>query len=220
VTGQRVHRLASLLRAHSSLKMYETLMCRHDETWVVGAGATAIGSPFQDPSCWLGQLNDAEAMMLFDVLNVLPDDFLVKVDRAAMGASLETRAPLLDPEIFELVWRMPVEWKVDASRGKILARELLSDFVPSRLVERPKQGFGIPISPWLRGPLREWAEDLLDQGRLRREGFLQPEPIRERWKRHLEGTHDCLSEVWSALVFQQWYADQRRPQSSRDLRAA
>jgi len=168
----------------------------------------------------LGRLSDAEAMMLFDVLNVLPDGFLAKVDRASMGASLETRAPLLDPAVFELVWRLPPEWKVEATRGKVLLRELLWDFVPQQLVERPKQGFGIPISPWLRGPLRDWAEGLLDERRLQREGFLEADSIRDSWKKHLAGTHDCLSEIWSALVFQQWYAQQRHPQSSGDLRAA
>jgi asparagine synthase (glutamine-hydrolysing) len=106
---------------------------------------------------------------------------------------------------------MPLAWKVGARSGKVLLRELLADLVPARLIDRPKQGFGIPVGPWLRGPLREWADALLDPQRLRAEGFLDAQRIRAQWKQHLAGTHDRQNELWSALVFQEWLASQRKP---------
>jgi asparagine synthase (glutamine-hydrolysing) len=210
VSGERLHRLASQLRAQTVPEMYEVLMSRPDSEVALASGARSA-SPFEDALCWPAELTDVEAMMLFDTLNVMADDFLVKVDRAAMGVSLETRAPLLDPALFELAWRMPMAWKVGAHSGKVLLRELLADFVPARLIDRPKQGFGIPVGPWLRGPLRDWAEALLDPQRLRAEGFLDAQRIREQWAQHLAGTHDRQNELWSALVFQEWLASQRKP---------
>jgi len=210
LSGERMHRLASQLRSRTVPEMYEVLMSRPDADIAIAAGTERSRSPFDDPRCWAPQLSDAEAMMLFDTFNVLVDDFLVKVDRASMGVSLETRAPFLDPAIFEFAWRMPLAWKIGALHGKVLLRELLGELVPARLIDRPKQGFGIPLGPWLRGPLREWAESLLDERRLRSEGFLDAHRIREKWQQHLAGTHDRQNEIWSALVFQEWLANQRR----------
>jgi asparagine synthase (glutamine-hydrolysing) len=145
-------------------------------------------------------------MMLFDTINILPDDFLTKVDRASMAVSLETRAPFLDPKLFEFAWRLPLEWRIGASAGKLLLRDILRGYVPGTITNRPKQGFGIPVGQWLKGPLRPWAESLLDERRLRREGFLSPGPIRRKWVEHLAGTHDRQSEIWAAVVFQEWLA--------------
>jgi asparagine synthase (glutamine-hydrolysing) len=148
-------------------------------------------------------------MMVFDTLNILVDDFLVKVDRASMSVSLETRAPFLDPELFEFAWRMPLSWRMNAHTGKLLLREVLQEFVPAAIVVRPKQGFGIPVGAWIKGPLRDWAESLLDERRLRAEGFLAPGPIRRKWEEHLAGTHDRQNEIWCAIVFQEWLANTR-----------
>jgi len=155
---------------------------------------------------WPASIPSAEAMMLFDTLNILPDDFLVKVDRASMSVGLETRAPLLDSQVFELAWRLPLDWKLEANSGKRALRQVLHQYVPAAIVERPKQGFGIPIGAWLKGPLREWAESLLDERRLRQEGFLDARSVRRKWQEHLAGTHDRQNEIWGAVVFQEWLA--------------
>lgn len=204
LSGERLHRLARQLGAACEADMYEIIMARpEDETVALEdceerqPGAT---------SGWLASLPPAEAMMLFDTLNILPDDFLTKVDRASMATSLETRAPLLDPRLFEFAWRLPLEWRISASVGKLLLREVLREFVPDEIVDRPKQGFGIPVGSWLKGPLRPWAESLLDERRLRHEGYLSPGPIRRKWAEHLAGTHDRQSEIWAAVVFQEWLA--------------
>src|SRR5579883_81044 len=206
LSGERLHRLAHQLGAVSEAHMYEIVMARPEDGTVPLEGGEERGC-----GGWLASLPAAEAMMLFDTLNVLPDDFLTKVDRASMAVSLETRAPLLDPQVFELAWRMPLAWRIGANTGKLMLREVLRDFVPATIVERPKQGFGMPVGAWLKGPLRAWVEALLDERRLRREGYLSPEPIRRKWAQHLAGTHDRQSEIWAAVVFQEWLANAREP---------
>jgi asparagine synthase (glutamine-hydrolysing) len=212
-SGHRLHRLAMALRARSPRDMYEGIMSRDDEQIVHRENNTAPTTAFA--AHWPASLTVAEAMMISDTLDVLVDDFLVKVDRASMGVSLETRAPFLDPEIYELAWRMPVAWKVGSDGGKFILRDVLSEFVPRHLFERPKQGFGIPIGPWLRGPLRDWAESLLDESVLRSGGLLDPRPIRRLWREHQAGTHDHQQQLWSVLVFQDWLRHQRRQPLSR-----
>lgn len=145
-------------------------------------------------------------MMAADTATYLPDDILVKVDRAAMGTSLETRIPLLDPRIVEFAWRLPVNMRIRAGQTKWPLRTLLDNYVPRVLVDRPKTGFGMPVAAWIRGPLRPWAEELLDSGRIEREGYLAAEPIRKRWTEHLSGRHDHSGFLWSVLMFQAWLA--------------
>ena len=207
LSGERLHRLALQLRASSEAHMYEILMARPEDETVALEGCEERQSGVA--SGWLASLPPAEAMMLFDTLNILPDDFLTKVDRASMAVSLETRAPFLDPRLFELAWRLPLEWRISATAGKLLLRDVLRQFVPDEIVDRPKQGFGIPVGSWLKGPLQDWAESLLDERRLRREGYLSPGPIRSKWAEHLAGTHDRQSEIWAAVVFQEWLASTR-----------
>ncbi|HEY2037735.1 MAG TPA: asparagine synthase (glutamine-hydrolyzing) [Steroidobacteraceae bacterium] len=203
LSGERLHRLARQLGASSEAHMYEIIMTRPEDETVPLAGCDE--RPPTGTS-WPTSLPAAEAMMLFDTLNILPDDFLTKVDRAAMAVSLETRAPFLDPLLFEFAWRMPLEWRIERRVGKVLLREILRGSVPPEIATRPKQGFGIPVGAWLKGPLRPWAESLLEEGRLRREGYLSPGPIRRKWAEHLAGTHDRQSEIWAAVVFQEWLA--------------
>lgn len=204
LSGERLHRLALQLGASSEAQMYEIIMARPEDETVPLAGCEE--RPAYRTGEWLNSLPPAEAMMLFDTLNILPGDFLTKVDRASMAVSLETRAPFLDPNLFEFAWRLPLEWRIGSSAGKIMLREILRGLVPAEIVSRPKQGFGIPVGLWLKGPLRSWAESLLEEGRLRREGYLSPEPIRRKWAEHLAGTHDRQSEIWAAVVFQEWLA--------------
>jgi len=145
-----------------------------------------------------------ERAMLADALLYLPDDVLVKVDRATMSTALESRVPFLDPAVVELAWSLPLAHKVEGDRGKRVVRDVLARHVPRRLFERPKRGFGVPLGAWLRGPLRDWAEALLAERRLRADGYLDPAPIRARWDEHLAGRRDWQSSLWVVLMWQAW----------------
>jgi asparagine synthase (glutamine-hydrolysing) len=143
-------------------------------------------------------------MMLRDAMTYLPDDILVKVDRAAMAVSLETRVPFLDHRVFEFAWRLPMHMKVRDGVSKWIVRQLLHRHVPRELVERPKMGFAVPLDNWLRGALREWAEPLIDYSRLQREGYLNPDVVRRGWHEHLSGRRNWQQQLWNVLMFQAW----------------
>ena len=151
-----------------------------------------------------------ESMMLADTLNYLPDDILVKVDRAAMGVSLETRTPFLDHRVFEFVWSLPLSFRVRRNSGKHLLRTVLDRYVQRELVERPKSGFALPIHDWLRGPLRDWCEELLNESRLGREGYFDPVLVRNAWNEHLSGRRNRQYDLWSILMFQAWQETQHQ----------
>lgn len=151
-----------------------------------------------------------DRMMYLDSMTYLPDDILTKVDRAAMGVSLETRVPFLDHRVVELAWRIPVGMKISNGQGKQVLRKILDKYVPRSLIERPKQGFGIPVGSWLRGPLKVWAERLIDRERLRQEGFLNPDAVWSRWQEHLAQRRNWEHSLWSVLMFQAWLETQQQ----------
>lgn len=155
-------------------------------------------------------LGAIEQMMYCDTAMYLPDDILCKVDRAAMSVSLETRVPFLDYRVAELAWRLPLSMKVQGSQGKWALRQILYNYVPRELIERPKAGFAIPIGQWLRGSLRDWAESLLDPSRLQSEGFLNSDLVRAVWTEHISGYRDHSAKLWAVLMFESWLQDQRR----------
>jgi len=152
-------------------------------------------------------MNDIIKMMAVDMISYLPDDILVKVDRAAMGVSLETRVPFLDHYVFEFASKIPLSMKKKNGVGKSILRDVLYRYVPKELIERPKMGFGVPIADWLRGPLKDWAEELLDETRLSNEGFFYPKTVRDMWSEHLSGRRNWQSQLWAVLMFQAWLED-------------
>jgi asparagine synthase (glutamine-hydrolysing) len=148
------------------------------------------------------------AMTYADAVGYLPDDILAKVDRASMAVSLETRVPFLDHRVAAVAARVPAAMKVRDGKGKWIVRELLARHVPRAMFERPKAGFAVPVGEWIRGPLRDWAESLLDPGRLESEGHFDSAAVRGRWDQHLAG-RDCTAAIWAVLMFQAWLDEQR-----------
>lgn len=209
--GDKAHKLGRVLGAGSAPELYQALCSQwQDPLDIVLADEEAHAGQAAIPD--LG-LPFAEQMMLLDLRTYLPDDILTKVDRASMAVGLEARVPLLDHRIVGFAWSLPQELKIRGGVTKWVLRQVLYRHVPRALVERPKTGFGIPIGGWLRGPLRPWAEALLDPDRMREEGFLRPEPIQALWRAHQQGRLNAEHLLWSVLMFQSWL-ERARPDTS------
>jgi asparagine synthase (glutamine-hydrolysing) len=207
--GNKAHKLAEILTATTPEGIYRDLVSH----WK--SPADVILASYEPPTLLtdrspLAKVAEFEHQMMYlDSISYLPDDILVKVDRAAMGVSLETRVPFLDHRVVEFAWRLPLEMKIRNGSGKWILRQVLYKYVPKKLIKRPKTGFGVPIDSWLRGHLKEWAEALLDESRLKREGYFNPTPIRQKWVEHLSGQRNWQYHLWDVLMFQAWLESQK-----------
>ena len=202
--GEKLHKLAGILAAADADDIYRRLVSHWQHPSSVLIRGTEPATVLTDGGNRAMLPDFTQRMMFLDLVSYLPDDILVKVDRAAMAVSLETRVPMLAHELVEFAWRLPLSMKIRGGEGKWLLRQVLYRHVPRALVERPKMGFGVPIDAWLRGPLRDWAEALLDEGRLRREGYFNARPIRAKWLEHLSGRRNWQYLLWDVLMFQAW----------------
>lgn len=201
--GDKLHKLAAVLGAPSPEAFYQLLVSQWRGVLPLRGGIVEPATRIGTPELWPALAQFPEQMMALDAQTYLPDDILVKVDRAAMAHSLEVRVPFLDPEVIEFAWQLPLNMKIRDGQGKWLLRKLLDRYIPQTLIDRPKQGFGVPIEDWLRGPLREWAEDLLSPVSLAADGLLDPTAIRALWQTHLKGINRQHA-LWNVLMFQAW----------------
>ncbi len=206
--GEKLHKGAAIVSAESAADRYRGLVSQWTQPAQVVLDAHEPPTLLTAPPDGLSGLGETETMMLLDLMTYLPDDILTKLDRAAMAVGLETRVPFLDHRVVEFAWRLPMRYKLRPEglgyTTKWALRQVLHRHVPRALVERPKAGFGVPLERWLRGPLRDWAEALLSEPRLKREGFFNPIPIREKWAEHLSGRRNWQHQLWCVLMFQAW----------------
>jgi asparagine synthase (glutamine-hydrolysing) len=211
--AEKVRKVAEVLGAENPEAVYFHLVSHWKEPTAVVKGSVEPPIILSDCRGWADLPDFTQRMMFLDLVTYLPDDILVKVDRASMGVSLEGRVPLLDDHrVVEFAWRLPLKFKIREGQGKWLLRQVLYRYVPPAMIERPKKGFSLPIDAWLRGPLRAWVEDLLSETRLLQEGYFNPQPIRQKWSEHLEGKHNWHYYLWDVLMFQAWLAENRSRQ--------
>ncbi len=205
--GRRVHRMATVVASRTQHHLYTNLM----EVWPrkdkVVLGAQDAPSALETLSNWPAGLSMAQRMMFSDLLSYRPDDLMVKTDRASMAVSLEARAPLMDYELCEYSWRLPMDMKIRGLEGKWILRRILEKYVPRPLTDRPKSGFGVPLQNWLKGPLKSWGDDLLNEDRLKAQNILNAPLVAQRWRGFQSGRagHANASDLWSALMYQSWH---------------
>ena len=200
--GRNAHRLAEILALTNERALYRGMVSHWDESPVFDTQEPITRlTGTRQPHCH----SFTEWMMAQDLVTYLPDDILTKVDRASMAVALEARVPLLDHRVVEFAWSLPLEWKLRQKTGKQILRDVLYKHVPRHLIERPKMGFGIPLDRWLRHDLRDWAEDLLDERKIKQQGYLNNVPIRNKWNEHLSEKSNWQYHLWDVLMWQAWY---------------
>lgn len=217
--SSKAETVATVLSCDSFDDLYLHMLSHWKNTADLARQSHALG-PLLDPGTARQFPDILERMMFTDLVNYLPDDILTKVDRASMAVSLEARVPILDHRVVEFAWRLPVGLKVRDGRGKWILRQVLNKYVPEEITNRPKMGFGVPIAAWLRGPLREWADDLLDERRLKDEGYFEPGPIRQMFEGHLTERFNAHFYLWDVLMFQAWLAERKTSAGSPRSSAA
>ena len=206
--GDKAHKLAGVLNIDSEQGFYQSLTSHWQQPETLVIGAKEPSTLISDINCWPKTDSFQHAMMAMDAQTYMADDILVKVDRAAMANSLETRVPMLDHRIVELAWKIPLDYKIRHGEGKWLLKQVLFRHVPRQLIERPKMGFSLPLHDWLRGSLRDWAEALLDEKLLMQQGYFYPAPICMMWTEHLSGKYNHQDQLWNILMFQAWLETQ------------
>ena len=202
--GYKVHKAANVLSSLSTRDLHFKLISQiqNPSDWLINGNE--YKTVFEEETERFSELNSIEKMMAYDLITYLPTDILTKIDRAAMAVSLETRVPFLDTEVIEFSASLPMEYKIHNGVTKWVLREVLYKYVPKKLIERPKMGFAIPLADWLRGPLKDWAESLLDENRLHDEGFFNVKFVRNKWLEHLSGKNNWDHQLWNVLMFQAW----------------
>ena len=202
--GDKMYKLANVILAETPVEMYRSLVSHWNKPDSIVLGSNEPKTKLSDFS-ELPNLYDIEQRVMFlDTITYMPDDILTKVDRAAMAVSLETRVPMLDQRVVEFAWSLPLNYKIRNGQGKWILRELLSKYVPRELVDQPKMGFGVPLHNWLRGPLLDWSQNLLDPIKLRNQGYFNAEAVPKKWNEHLSGKRDWQHHLWDILMFQAW----------------
>ncbi len=203
--GDKLYKIHPLLSSlSSSQSFYQELISQWNTPEQLMPGTQEATTVLSQKDNATGLPTFLDRMQYWDLTTYLPGDILTKLDRASMAVSLEARVPLLDHRVVEFAWQLPQNMKIRDGKGKWLLRQVLDRYVPASLIDRPKMGFGVPIDTWLRGPLRDWAEDLLDENRLKQEGFFNPQPIREKWQQHLSNKQNWQHPLWTVLMFQAW----------------
>ena len=202
--GDKMHKGSKVLESKNLYEVYYKLISNWENPTAVVLNSNEPNTLLTTLKSKLTEFNNQEKMMILDSLTYLPDDILVKVDRAGMSTSLETRMPFLDHELIEYVWKLPHSFKNRNGQGKWILRNILNKYVPKQLTNRSKMGFAIPIDTWLRGPLREWAENLLNERKIKQEGYLNANLVSNKWYEHLSGKRNWSGLLWNVLMFQSW----------------
>lgn len=214
--GDRIHKTADILAANTPEDLYFRLISHWTRPGLVLSQGRDSARPLVDGVNWNSTGDFTSGMMLADMLAYLPDDILVKLDRASMSVSLEGRVPLLDHRVVEFAWSLPMSMKIHQGKGKWILRKVLDRYVPEELVDRKKMGFGVPTGAWLRGPLRDWAEDLLSAERIKEDGYLDAAYVRGVWKEHISGRRNWDERLWDVLMFQAWLEVQKSESGMRE----